>query len=252
MCRILAVTGKDWQIDTVLEEFGRLAEYGHVPVSTPPGHKDGWGIAAYNQAGISFYTRSTEDAFIDPKFREATGSVGKISPDVLISHFRKASIGSVKIQNTHPFLNGKVSFCHNGGIRSEIPLAESSKALLQGETDSERFFFMILEKMRAGASLKESLKDCVRFARENFEFTAVNLLMSDGDFVWALREVSEKNEIVQKENLLDYYSLLLAQRGSSFMICSEKLPSEGEWRFLENHELIEIDVVNRVVKSEVV
>ncbi len=239
-------------MDTVLEDFGRLAEYGHVPESTAPGHKDGWGVVAHNKGGVSFYARSTEDAFSDPRFREVADFVGKTSPDVLISHFRKASIGSVNIPNTHPFLNGKISFCHNGSIRSEISLSENSEALLQGETDSERFFFMILEKMQAGASLKDALKNCVKLARENFDFTAINLLISDGGFVWALREINEKSEIVQKENLLDYYSLFLGKNKSSFVICSEQLSVGGDWQLMQNHELVEIDVANSVVESEVI
>lgn len=53
-------------------------------------------------------------------------SVKQIKPDnILIAHFRKASIGLKNIDNTHPFEYDNVVGCHNGTLTGYVQLATS-------------------------------------------------------------------------------------------------------------------------------
>ena len=57
-------------------------------------------------------------------------------------HLRAASVGDVKIENTHPFnIDNKIAFCHNGTAGNSennlLRLAMSKTVKFEGETDSE-------------------------------------------------------------------------------------------------------------------
>jgi predicted glutamine amidotransferase len=250
MCRILFLSGKieHPEIFATLKKFQRLAEYGKIPKYSKRGHKDGWGIVACAKSRPFLFIRSDKDAFADPKYMETVKSLENKKADIIICHLRKAFVGGKNIQNSQPFVWKNFSFCHNGTVLEgeKIPLNAKFKSIVKGETDSEKLFAFILQHLRGdrnddATAIRKAIKKAVRDIRNNFDFTAMNIIFSDGKYSWALREVNEKNEEVKKKKLMGYYSLFIGLGKNYKIICSEKLSLKNiKWRALKNHELLQI------------
>lgn len=250
MCRILSISGKIEykEISLILKKFQRLAEYGKVPGDSEGGHKDGWGILAYKKGQPCLFVRNYKNAFNDSEYLKATESLKDKKSDMIISHLRKASVGIKNINNAHPFVYSNHSFCQNGTVfdSKKIPLNEKSRKMLKGTTDSERLFAFVLQNLRDSkktnpAAIRMAIEKSIKYIRNNFDFTAMNVVFSDGKHIWALREVNEENKFVKKYKLMKYYSLFLGSGKGFNVISSEKLAARGtKWKALKNHELVEI------------
>lgn len=256
MCRMISISGKIEYKKTllILKKFQRLAKYGKVPTGFKKGHKDGWGVLAYKKGYSIIFVKSCKDALENTGYSKAIAKLKSHKPNIIISHLRKASIGVNNINNTHPFVYKKYSFCQNGTIfeSENIPLKGRFKNLVKGETDSEKFFFFILQfidgcKKPNSNAVIDTIGKAIIYVRDNFDFTAINIIFSDGKYVWASREINEKNRYVLKEKLMDYYSLFIGSNREYTIVCSEKLPlKDVKWRALKNHELVEICVKEKI------
>ncbi len=155
-------------------------------------HPDGWGLAYYLN-GMPQISRQASPAFEDPGFRWAAAR--PLSTNV-IAHVRKATVGDVRLENTHPFSSGPWVFAHNGTLKG-FPLfrddlladiSPAARSAISGSTDSEHVFqFLLSERARCpGLSLQEVVRNSVlrlvgfaelRAAGAHF---ALNLLLTDG------------------------------------------------------------------------
>jgi glutamine amidotransferase len=170
-------------------------------------HPHGWGIGWYVDAhpvlrrGI--LPAHADDAFV----HAATAARSRI----VVAHVRDASIGAVTAENTHPFQHGRWLLAHNGTVARfkkvqsvrDALLAEIDpdlRAQIQGDTDSERCFFLFLSRLRSLATLEgptlsqvrralaETTETVVRIADPHSESpTTLNLLVSDGRILAATR-----------------------------------------------------------------
>ena len=157
---------------------------------------DGWGIATWAGERVDV-ARSAHPAFADRRFADhasASRSRGTVA------HVRAATVGSVLIDNTHPFTYGPWAFAHNGTLpgHQELrpALLEEALGVPSGSTDSELMFRWILGKMATHgldpgqrASEPEALLDLVadsvlelirRSIETSSEPPGLNLLLSDG------------------------------------------------------------------------
>lgn len=221
-----------------------------MPPGYPSGHHDGWGVVAYRRGKKVFYVRSAKDASKDETYTRIVEKVEAKKPSITIAHFRKASVGGKGILNAHPFVFKNYSFCHNGSIfKSErILLNASSERRMRGTTDSERFFFYLLQliedgRHRGAAGIRGVIRSAIRMLREKFDYTAMNILFTDGKTLWALREVNVRNEFVRKKKLMDYYSLYFGlSHSNKVLVCSERISLSGvRWKNVPNHALLEIE-----------
>jgi glutamine amidotransferase len=115
-------------------------------------HPDGWGLGWY-VGGAPQVVRALEPAHADDDFAE----VGEfVASTTILAHVRKASVGRVSLENTHPFEWGSWLFVHNGTIpawdaaraRIEAAIDPALARELTGETDSERCFFVFLSRLQ--------------------------------------------------------------------------------------------------------
>lgn len=149
-------------------------------------HPHGWGIGWYRdgvpERRLGLLPAHHDEAFVAAA-REARSGV-------VLAHVRDASIGPVTAENTHPFVHGPWLFAHNGTLarfeRSqrvrEAILAEVDpdlRALVRGDTDSERCFHVFLSRLRALAPLDGAGVTEVR--RALAETSAVVAAIADGD-----------------------------------------------------------------------
>ena len=61
-------------------------------------------------------------------------------------HVRRATVGGLKLENTHPFSRGPYSYCHNGTILHPRRAARAARRprAASATTDSERFFKLLM------------------------------------------------------------------------------------------------------------
>ena len=237
--------------ESALREFRKLAEFGCVGSGWPKGHKDGWGAAAYRKGRLIKVMKRSKDAFRDPEYPRFAKRISATPPEILMMHFRKASVGSKTLANTHPFAMGNFALCHNGSIRQSerISVPSSMRRFMKGKTDTERLFLRFMAHARAATlsntAIRTRFMQEVRNIRRSLDYTAMNILFSNGATIWALRDVNLQNDLVRKERLMGYYTLYFGSggKGIQFAIASETLPVRGmRWRLMKNRELVEIDV----------
>jgi len=159
-------------------------------------HKDGWGVA-YFEEHDAFVLRESRPAAESGlvRFMEMNGPPSKL----VLSHIRLATQGVAALRNTQPFqreLAGRAHvLAHNGnmpGIREQCRL-ESSRFMPIGETDSELAFCCLLERLellwaKANGglpSLEERLDAIVSFADSLRVLGPFNFVYADGDTLFA-------------------------------------------------------------------
>jgi len=152
-------------------------------------HKDGWGIVFYEGKG----TRT----FLEPKagaYSEIARLVQKypIKSKTVIAHIRRANIGAVCLENTHPFTRElwgeNWTFAHNGRL---IGIKKKKLTYYRpiGTTDSEHAFCWILDTIRRRYPQKPSINVLTTLIRkllnELNELGISNVLLSDGKKLYA-------------------------------------------------------------------
>ena len=153
-------------------------------------HADGWGIAFFEGRGTRL--------FLDPQpsSRSPIAALVRQYPirsTNVIAHIRKATQGSVGLENTHPFIRelwGRYwIFAHNGHLEDFSPTLHGQFTPV-GSTDSERAFCWLLESLRARVGdappppdrLFDAIADYAREVGRHGEF---NFLLSNGDWLFA-------------------------------------------------------------------
>ena len=170
-----------------LEEFSR-----HGGLAGP--HKDGWGIAWYEQNDIRL-VKETHPAASSACVRFIQSN--PFSSPLVISHIRRATQGPVASRNCQPFvreLGGSWHcFAHNGDLPGIVNDRRFRAVGFRpvGETDSEQAFCALMDALRPAwssgviPSLGERILVVKRFAAALRELGPANFLYSDGDVLIA-------------------------------------------------------------------
>lgn len=188
MCELFAMSAKMHSTVTLsLEEFSK---HGGLTGS----HKDGWGVAWYDEGDLHLRKEPFAAAHSDAMQTILTNS---FKCNIALSHIRKATQGEVATRNCQPFireLGGNWhAFIHNGNlfdIRNALRFQGSCFHSV-GETDSEYAFCALLTRLKEVWSgsciprLEERLTIIQRFAAELRELGPANFLYSDGDALFA-------------------------------------------------------------------
>jgi glutamine amidotransferase len=144
-------------------------------------HDSGWG-SAYYADGVPDVHRFAEAAHADESFDEATSGRARL----IMVHVRRATIGDLKLENTHPFSAGPYTYCHNGTILKAANLVPLADRRPLGDTDSERFFNLLMTGFDSGDVIG-SLRRTVEQVCERCRFSALNFLFCDGQRLYAYR-----------------------------------------------------------------
>ena len=153
-------------------------------------HKDGWGIAFFEERGCRVFmdSKATVESPVADMVRRYP-----IHSKNVIAHIRKATQGKVALENTHPFMRelwGRYFlFAHNGNLVDFHPRLSGS-FLPVGDTDSERAFCFILDRLRERSPLQQPplpelhhlLEELTAEIRVHGDF---NYLLSNGDALFA-------------------------------------------------------------------
>lgn len=128
-------------------------------VRRKPGEPLGWGLGFY-QAGEILLRRRPID---DRDEIDLTEAAEDIRTDVLVGHVRRASVGALRTENTHPFRYRSWVFAQTGTIagfeqlRERLLLSQPEflRRNVRGETDSECFFYLFLSFLHDAGHLAE-------------------------------------------------------------------------------------------------
>ena len=187
-------------------------------------HDSGWGMAVYKRADGEEprCVRFPEAAFRDRDFLEATELEGRI----FNVHVRRATMGGLSPENTHPFCLGPYSFCHNGTIVRYPKLLEDGVAKPNGQTDSEAFFNFLMRDFDDGDP-RRCLRRAVRTMIERSPFSGINFLFSDGEKLYAYK--------------LGIFELHWAARDGALVVSSERLTGGDKWHTVHDDVLLTLD-----------
>ncbi len=171
-------------------------------------HKDGWGVAYFEERDVFLLREPSPAAESDlVRFMEVNGPPSNL----VLSHIRLATEGEPALRNTQPFqreLNGRAHvFAHNGnmpGVREACRLTTNRFTPI-GETDSEFAFCCLLERLGKlwdrgngeAPSVEARLRVVAEFAASLRSLGPFNFVYSDGDtlFVHAhIRKQDDGNE----------------------------------------------------------
>jgi glutamine amidotransferase len=249
MCRLLGVIANK-PVDLEFSLLRANKPFRNFGKSNP----DGWGIGWYENSLAKVFKRSLS-ALNDHRFDELSKEV---SSKIIIAHVRRGTGGVPSEQNSHPFQYKNWIFAHNGSIDREFLfglLKDKYRENVKGETDSEVYFYWILQCIEECRSVLKGIKKAVKKVITN-SHTGLNFLLSNGVRLYAFR---------YSNNSREYYSLYLLRRISfcddlfkvvsdetgallkskslrgekAVLICSEKLTEEN-WEEIKVASLVTI------------
>ena len=218
MCRILGCVARE-----PVSIRHELLESRNPFIRQSEEHDSGWGMAVYERpdGDRPSCTRFAQAAHEDPDFKRATEQRGRI----FNAHVRRATMGGLALENTHPFCLGNYSFCHNGTVLHYARLLEPGVTPARGETDSEHLFNFLMRDFDPG-DVAESLRRAVLAVIARSRFSGVNFLFSDGERLYAYR--------------LGIFELHWAARPGQLLVASEKM-SEDSWHTVRQDVLLTLD-----------
>jgi predicted glutamine amidotransferase len=186
-------------------------------------HDSGWGMAVHAAPDGSppQCRRFVRAAHADPGFRAVTEARGRI----LSIHVRRATMGGLDLDNTHPFCHGAVSLCHNGTVPHFSRLLEPGMERPRGQTDTECLFLHLMKGWDPD-DVAGSLRRTVLAVVERSCFSALNLLVTDGRRLYAYR--------------LGVFELYWLARADRLLVASERVTDEA-WQPVDQDVLLTLD-----------
>ena len=190
-------------------------------------HDSGWGMAVYRRAEGEEPTcvRFPEAAYQDDEFVEATNLRGRL----FNVHVRRATMGGLAPENTHPFCYGPYTFGHNGTVVRFPKLLEPGVRPPHGQTDSEHFFNLLMRDFDPGHA-RRCLRKAVRTVIERSPFSGINFLFTDGEKLYAYK--------------LGIFELHWAARDGSLAVASERITTSDTWHSVHDDVLLILDPKN--------
>jgi glutamine amidotransferase len=186
MCELFGVSS-----DTPLDLAGPLAAF-RERGGRAANHADGWGIAHFD--GERFAICKEPSAAADsPRFLECALA---LRSRLVLAHVRKATHPRLNtLENTHPFSRRCCArewvFAHNGTVAamlSEPELAPEAPERLDGDTDSEYAFHVLMDRLSRRYCDPHRDTDFVELERTIARIAAhgrFNFLLSDGVHLFA-------------------------------------------------------------------
>lgn len=218
MCRVFGAVASD-QISVRYE----LLEAENPFIRLSENHDSGWGMAAYREPGAA--APSTERFAVaahgDKRFEAATEMRGRI----FNVHVRRATLGGLSTENTHPFEYGPYTFAHNGTILDYRSLLRRGMGEPHGETDSECFFMRLMNEFDP-EDPKRSIRNVVAAVVAGHTFSGLNFVFSDGVKLYAYK--------------LGIFDLFYTTRQGVALVCSEELTGEN-WHNVQQDVLLTLD-----------
>src|SRR5919109_1208338 len=234
-----------------------LLDAPHSLASQSRREPDGTGLGYFTAAGDTRIDKQPIAAYEDREFAREARTVR--SP-TFVAHIRFGYTGEVAERNTQPFEQRGRLFAHQGLV-AELPKLDerlgSDRALVRGDTDSERLFALItkLADENRGA-IDRAIAAAVDWIARNLPVYGINFVLIAPTDLWALRYPDNEPLYVlerqaggpQGDRHADHASASGRLRMRSHdlrqtpavMLASERLDEDPGWRPLASGELVPV------------
>jgi predicted glutamine amidotransferase len=266
MCRLFAMSGGAEPVSAklwLLEVPDSLTKQSHR-------NPDGTGLGIFDTEGRPVVHKAPISAFTDTAFASEARSERSRT---FLAHVRFASTGAKTLANTHPFEQDGRLFAHNG-VLAGLPQLEQElgddRALVHGDTDSERLFAMITREIRRhDGDIQAGIVAGVGWIAEHLPIYSLNLIITTEAEIFALRYPDTNTLYVLErpaggsdgEQALRHHSSLGTRVHSEqaasrpvVVLASEPMDEDSGWRALESGELLhvgpELDVSSAIVLAD--
>lgn len=166
-------------------------------------HPHGWGI--YREHHGDFEIVKEDVSSIKSTLAKEIVRTTKPQKHFMV-HIRLATAGAVKIENCHPFMGTdaqgrKWTLIHNGTVYA-VNRTFPYRSVQHGNTDSERVFLYLLDKLNRVRPSNESERFAVvdEVVQELSERNKLNLLISDGEILYVHKNMEGTLFYLQTEN----------------------------------------------------
>jgi predicted glutamine amidotransferase len=218
-------------------------------------NSDGTGLGFFDEVGAAVVDKQPEPAYSDVEFI----TEAKVAESTtFVAHVRKATVGELKLENTHPFSADGMIMAHNGGFedlrRLEAELG-AHLSLVGGDTDSERYFALIARNvLRNGGDVGAAIVEAAQWIADNLPLFALNLVLTTEHELWALRYPEhhrlyalvrpagghdDAGELDVRSTTLGVSSPHLTHH-PAVVVASEPLDESPHWRLLAPGELLHV------------
>lgn len=204
MCRWLAYAGPPIYLESLIlkPSHSLITQSRDAYESVSAINADGFGIGWYGEREEPGVYRDILPAWNDSNLKSLTA---QIRSPLFFGHVRATTGTAVTRLNCHPFTHGRYLFMHNGVIggfehvRRALVMAIAPElfSLLQGTTDSEVFFYLLLTHgletdPEAAFQRTVALVLAEMAAAGVTDHFAMTAALSDGETVLALRFASDE------------------------------------------------------------
>lgn len=239
MCRLLGVAGANpvpltWLLDDSLVPFLTLAAE----------HADGWGISYLDSADSVVLVKEAARADLSDKFRSL---IEQTTTDLAMIHLRMASPQlAVSTANTQPFGGASCAFAHNGYFAPvsalDSTLGVSVIAAADGDTDSERFYLAIRQRIDDGAAPAVAIAGAAADIRAlAAEWVSLNCLLVTPQTIYAYADHDPDSEVIGRRGP-DFFDLSYLVEPGRVVIASEGWPHPTErWTRLPERKVLEVN-----------
>ena len=219
---------------------------------------DGTGLGWFGDDAAPQLEKQPIAAYADAQFAR---TAREVSSRTFVAHVRFASTGGLRPENTHPFVQDGRLFAHNGVIegldRLDAELGDY-RALVKGDTDSERFFALVTKEIDArGGDVGEGIAAAARWVAAQLPLFALNVILASASDLWALRYPDTHDLFVLERAAggphggrhLEHASRAgrvrvrsgdLSSR-PSVIVATEQMDEDPGWRNLRPGELLHVD-----------
>jgi predicted glutamine amidotransferase len=253
MCRLFGLHAGAEDVDAtfwLLDAPVSIAQLSHR-------NADGYGLATFDSGGEPALVRAPIRAADDEAFAAAARATHAA---VHLAHVRYADTGAVSEANTHPFTLDGRAFAHNGVVSDLDELDRrlgSDRALVHGETDSERFFALLTVAIREhDGDVRAGIIATTTMLARDITLYSLNFLLAAAGHLWAFR-YPEHNDLYllarepggpRGNQPLDEHSphgtiRMRAQEGSRrpmIVVASEPMDENLGWAEIGPGELVHI------------
>jgi predicted glutamine amidotransferase len=188
---------------------------------------DGWGIGRYTGKDVVIIKEPKKSAVSE--LSKAVENNRSFTSNIFIGHVRRTSGTGISEVNTHPFSKKfrgyDFMFAHNGTL-DKNKISSNSDFKPKGETDSEFFMCALLfdiQNQGLGFSDFEKIRGMLH---QYNKFGTMCLLFSEGEHLFAYRDIKGKRNLSFNERKSPYGEVSLEDEDWQVNLNEEKSPSE--------------------------
>ena len=179
-------------------------------------NEHGWGVAVFDGVNVNLEKEARaawQSGYLDSRLKSPWETA------CMIAHIRKASVGAMRYENCHPFIErdetGRSWTLAHNGTMYVAPQLGGYRAEQKGATDSERILLHIVHTINAlhARSAEERFHAAEQAIAELCDGNQVNLLFYDGELFYV--HVNKQEKLWQRK------------LGDGVLICTVPLSDEG-------------------------